>query len=361
MLWDYRLAPQLSLAGLAIEDDTGNVHPLYPWKSHWPIINSIARNESDMVNPPPIPSKANRPSQSSSRRPPLTRSYSGLPSVGQWHTDTRPGRVGMNANDPVLRTIDDLMGALRSAADGAELYLRGLLFFATMTWLNQYKRDPRMSAECRKPILSLNLFAANDLARVLNCSLRELASKLQDIYGVEMSEHGVNTDLKHDCKEEYLSNALRERYRLFILQGLACHYKKAERKFRPLVKGVFSGMREGYGFVLSMSNVMYVGELESKVLSYHSYFMGGRSVQCAGTISFDNGKVVYLKNDSGHYKPCDPSLVKVLLYLRMNGVEMVRIKVAREFVDVHTRGDIFLMNHGNWDAIRARADHQTSL
>jgi len=329
-----------------------------------------------MVLPPPRPSTAGRtPLKQLQRQRFLqsSKSYSTLPTLAQWQIDTKPGRMGGRANDPVLRTIDNLVTELHTARGGAYPYFAGQLFFATMLWLNHYKKNPMAIAECRKPILSLNMFAGNALARVLEVPLSGLASKLQQIYGVNMSEHGVNTDAKEN--PTYYSAAKREQYRVFFISGRAYHYRVYNNKFKiintTVAKGELEGFndqRPGLGFVLSMSNELYAGLLGKVGISYHSQFMGGRPVMCGGTMVFDQGKVTYIRNDSGHYQPCDPSLVKVLHYLKMNGIAIDNITIGMEqrfkagnLGPVEVNGTTFIQNNGNWNAIRARAGHQSRL
>jgi len=188
-----------------------------------------------------------------------------------------------------------------------------------------------------------------------------------------MSEHGVNTDAKEN--PDYLNAAKREQYRVFIISGRACHYRKTLKRFKILnttvAKGELEGFndqRPGLGFVLSMSNELYAGLLGKMSLSYHSQFLGGRPVMCAGTMVFDHGRVTYIKNDSGHYKPADPSMVKMLHYLQMNGMPIRDITIGREQVEkglakgsVEVSASVFMQHHGNWNAILARADHQAKL
>ena len=230
-----------------------------------------------------------------------------------------------------------------------------------------------MIDQCRRPVLSLNLFAGNDLARVLGCPLTSLASKLQNIYGVNMSEHGVATDAKE--KTNYYSVAKREQYRVFILSGRACHYRRADKKFKILntvvAKGELEGFndeRPGLGFVLSMSNELYAGLLGKLSLGYHSQFMGGRPVMCGGTMVFSQGRVTYIRNDSGHYKPVDQSMIKVLHYLQMNGMPIKEITIGKEQVAkglakgrIEVSASEFMRKNGNWNAILARASHQKRL
>jgi len=318
-----------------------------------------------MDQAPDIPSRVGRPPAPGTRTGPpssLARSYKSLPTLDQWRIDTAEGRVAGRANDPVLRSIDHIITELEFATDGAELYLLGQLFFNTMSWLNHYKNDPVMVASSRKPILSLNLFASNNLARILECGVGDLAGHLQDLYGVEMSQHGIDTDIKESPR--YFDAAKREIYRTFVVYGRLHHYRSGQGAFVILDTGASSTEgRPGYGFVLSMSNELYIGNFGAMSKTYHSTFMAGRPIQCAGTLQIENGCVIYIKNDSGHYKPVDQSLVKVLLFLQMHGLDTGRITVAsaahqKGEKEQETTGEVFMQENGNWDAIEARAQHQ---
>jgi hypothetical protein len=270
------------------------------------------------------------------------------------------------ANDNVLRTIDGLVRDLRSAQDGGFLYLMGQLFFTSMYWLKNYKTDPTAVPECRPPILSLNLFAANELARKLQVPLTGLAGKLQQMYGVEMTPHGVGLDTSA-VQAKYLTAAKRETYRVFWFQGRASHYRTVENLFRTITSD-----QNGLGFALSMSNQLYVGHVGGITVKYHSFFTGGRPVQCAGHMWFNNGVITKVSNSSGHYKPVDVALIKTLNYLRMNGVNLRGVSVepvqfkkvgkdVRGRADEEVSAELFMKNNGNWNAVLERAKHQRPL
>ena len=73
---------------------------------------------------PPRPSTANRIPAKDVRRELFlkkNKSYASLPSLQQWQTDTKPGRIGGRASDPMLRNIDDLIKELQTARGGAHL------------------------------------------------------------------------------------------------------------------------------------------------------------------------------------------------------------------------------------------------
>jgi hypothetical protein len=135
-----------------------------------------------------------------------------------------------------------------------------------------------------------------------------------------------------------------------------------------------------------MSNKLYVAADNGAVgqdVKFHSTFMAGRPVQCAGHMWFKNGKVEKIKNSSGHYQPTDASMVKVLNHLRMNQVNLreIDVKPITGFLRINTMpsgwlkhyvvdatdyddtvtADVFMQNHGNWQSILARAKHQPKI
>lgn len=124
------------------------------------------------------------------------------------------------------------------------------------------------------------------------------------------------------------------------------------------------GNREGAGYVFSMSNELFISgftTIKELGAQFHSSFMAGRPVQCAGMISAENGIITKINNASGHYKPVDLALAKLLRHLKTVGVNIRKIDVWEQVksiqddgyeLDPRTRGDAFLSANGNWDAIK---------
>jgi hypothetical protein len=54
----------------------------------------------------------------------------------------------------------------------------------------------------------------------------------------------------------------------------------------------------------------------------HSSFLGGGSVICAGEIIIIDGKITFINNRSGHYKPPDEALINAIDKLRDQGVKL---------------------------------------
>lgn len=74
-------------------------------------------------------------------------------------------------------------------------------------------------------------------------------------------------------------------------------------------------------------------------------------MQCGGTISAKKGYITTIKNDSGHYKPSDLALTKVLTIFRTAGVNLKDIIVEGQVSGKSTNADVFLGQNGNWQNI----------
>lgn len=63
--------------------------------------------------------------------------------------------------------------------------------------------------------------------------------------------------------------------------------------------------------------------------SKHSSVTAGERTHFAGEAVFENGKLIYLSNKSGHYAPLETDLLAALLYLNAQGVDLSETTVER--------------------------------
>ena len=61
---------------------------------------------------------------------------------------------------------------------------------------------------------------------------------------------------------------------------------------------------------------------------YHSTYLAGGPVLCAGNIKFVDGAVTYIDNNSGHYQPTPYKLLNALWTLRAAGMSLDGIMVG---------------------------------
>jgi hypothetical protein len=97
----------------------------------------------------------------------------------------------------------------------------------------------------------------------------------------------------------------------------------------------------------------------------HSSFNAGTDVICAGMIRIHNGTLMYVDNDSGHYKPTRQNLHGMLTIISNEGINLAGVTVVVKqpapvpnFIDRHTlNAALFVANINLVDphAVRAPA------
>lgn len=311
--------------------------------------------------------------------------YETMPTLEQWKKLSFVGSLfsSLRRHDPCLTQIDHMVHSYERAVSsrasaGQKQYLLGSIFMATMYWNNHHKKDARMEGARRPAIMSLNVTAANMLARAFHCQLWEIGAKIRLLFGNEMVKHGIDVDGGH--AEYYLTAAKRAAFRTSLVSGrlyrpdfkstdpampcLLLDTNGDEQKMVGAVGGDATRRGES-GYALSMSGELYVGPLlgGSSELSrraaihesapvFHSTFMAGKPVQCAGLITVRNGLVTLISSASGHYTPHDLRLVQVLRMLQLGGMPLRQINVANYKSNDIGQGDEFLRANGNWAALK---------
>jgi hypothetical protein len=81
--------------------------------------------------------------------------------------------------------------------------------------------------------------------------------------------------------------------------------------------GVGEGQTAAY--VWTRCGTLLAGDHQENKL-HHSSFVSGDSVRCAGMIKVEQGKVSYVSNNSGHYKPSNDNLRQFCTWLRDRNV-----------------------------------------
>lgn len=311
--------------------------------------------------------------------------YETMPTLEEWKKLSFVGSLfsALRRHDPCLTQIDHMVNSYERAVTsrasaGQKQFLLASIFMATMYWNNHHKTDKRMEGARRPAIMSLNVTAANMLARAFHCQLGEVGAKIRLLFGNEMTTHGHTVDTGH--AEYYLTTAQRAAFRTSFISG---------RLYRPEIKSTDPGMPCGMldtngdeqrmatvvggdasrrgesGYALSMSNELYIGpllggssEISRRTAVYesapvfHSTFMAGKPVQCAGMITVRKGLVTFISSASGHYMPHDVRLVQVLRMLQLGGMPLRQIDVANYKNNDIGQGDEFLRANGNWAALK---------
>lgn len=313
------------------------------------------------------------------------KAYTATPTLAQWQKDSSVS-LARRGDDTILTRIDELIGAYETCGSGyARLQLKSDLFFTLDYWLKVYKSKPGMSKGRQPAIFELYKFTAHSLAAMLSCTINTLPEYLERHFGRKMSYHGEHLDIVGKLAT-YLTRAEVDKYRLTFRKGKAYMFDwagkgseiTARNKKGALASGekkqidslrlvpaesasasnprIF-GLAKWGGFAMSMGRDLYMarhhcGEGAASPGNganfYHSSYLAGDAVLCAGTILIENGEIRAVCNDSGHYRPDEANFVSFLQALMMQGVNIQSV-IVYDFNRKHcVNGNDFLVNRGNW-------------
>lgn len=192
------------------------------------------------------------------------------------------------------------------------------------------------------------------LCHLMNVGAMQLVARLTDVFGTALTDHGRNTDA--NANPLHLS-AIERAQRRVIFRGGRAYYLR-QLLGRPAHEALLdttqledrpnSGKNESYqqihrpkawGFVLSLDQVFYVtqhgfvhqGAETQKYVQprfFHSSYLSGSRVLCAGDCVVERGLVTSISNASGHYQPSQESLAYVVEALRRNGMNTSALRVV---------------------------------
>ena len=86
----------------------------------------------------------------------------------------------------------------------------------------------------------------------------------------------------------------------------------------PVDTKLFHGNRS-FLYVISQDKKIYSGR-GAKYILHHSSFLAGESVLAAGKLMTSNGKVIFISNNSGHYRPPAQYLLQAIRHFHDLGV-----------------------------------------
>jgi len=126
---------------------------------------------------------------------------------------------------------------------------------------------------------------------------------------------GIQTEVKFMPKDE------RRNYMLIIEDGYL--YSGFNQRFdTSRSPGGYPYVIDGYGSIYSTDHTALEREMPMEQRFNHSSFNAGKDVVCAGMIKVVNGRLRYIDNNSGHYKPPRRNLHSAIKLLSECGVDM---------------------------------------
>ncbi|HEX3717672.1 MAG TPA: hypothetical protein VH595_06865 [Verrucomicrobiae bacterium] len=281
---------------------------------------------------------------SKSRQYQAVQGASSIPTVTVWLNQTKD----KGGRDPLMMDIDECLRLYASARDGWDrLALLGRLYFATNYYL---KRAPGVAPKPQRETAVNQLFltVVDMLCKSFNCAVNFLPKMLEETWGSILTKHGYDVDTQQvkpgapSKVAEYLDRASALKFKLHFNGGKAFMRDRAKFTYWVPANSAAIGwtcpagdidpmMKKGYaGFALSMDREFFMAHHRGGFLDgnfFHSSYLAGNTVLCAGTMLIEYGLVKGIANDSGHYQPTHDHLLNVVQTLKMHGCDMNIITV----------------------------------
>jgi hypothetical protein len=194
------------------------------------------------------------------------------------------------------------------------------------------------------------------------------------MFGRELSRCGREVDFEKR-KTKYMTEKEASQYRLRFKNGKAYQYPWWEENSPQMLVPVESSRSAADGpihqyddpkskfgfFTMSMSRDIYMtkhmlGSENSENGIYHSSYLGGGPVMCAGSMLIAGGVIQKVKSDSGHYKPIDNNMLALLQCLRMLNVSIQNIMVVDYEGQVEEPAPTFFQANADWKKLATERD-----
>ncbi|WP_431284147.1 hypothetical protein ACQW02_04880 [Humitalea sp. 24SJ18S-53] len=270
--------------------------------------------------------------------------FTPLPTAAQFKsaTDLTMVTSGRRAGDTAINVIDGLLDIFhRTRNDANRVIVLGRLYFATDTWLKLCDRgSAEINTRRRSSVYEFYKKLVARLTEETRVPVNLLPNWLEATFGRAMGAHGADVDLR-DRAGEYMEPKKAAIYRLVFVRGLAFRQKwwanstelvladSIERDARQaaVIAAGFSGyvVSQGGDFY---SGPHWAGTNLQKNGRFHSSYLAGDAVRCAGEIKMEQGVVVQINNNSGHFQPGANNLALAVETLALLGVDMKRLIVS---------------------------------
>ncbi|HEY4216794.1 MAG TPA: hypothetical protein VGM67_06625 [Gemmatimonadaceae bacterium] len=263
-------------------------------------------------------------------------------------------------SDTILQRIDLLLDLYHGTEEEkAKIMFLGRIYFATDMWLRICDRgDPSVNVRRRPSVYTFYTAVVNRLCELTGIAGKQnlLPNWLTETFGKNMVEHGVEVDITSKAAD-YLAPDKAAKYKLSFVGGMAYQQSWWTNSADLVLANTIGvddqtggqGQRpiavDSGGYVVTLSGEFYHGPHYTNNGStkgrFHSSYLAGEAVKCAGVMKIQNGKVIRIDTDSGHYQPGDPNLVMAVEALAAYGVKMADLRV-KPFGKAETTGQAFL-------------------
>lgn len=294
--------------------------------------------------------------------------YTLIPTLTQWRRDSSVA-FAFRSSDMILSRIDTLLDLFHNRSTSTAAVIACDLFFTLDYWLRSYRTTTSMEKGRLEAIQALYAAVANLLCKRLNCTINSLPRELELMFGRELSDLGVQTDTVEQRGMYILKRAEIQKYRLRFRGGRVYRYTWMDKETGPMKlvpvnsSDYYDQSKDkkhtlaGWGsFVMTMNREIYmakhwVGQYGEENGFFHSAYLGGQPVSCAGSMLVEHGRILKVRGDSGHYKPTDSNMFALLQALQMLGVLLKDMKVVSFDGKVETSAPQFFKTNANWDLL----------
>ncbi|MCP8352401.1 hypothetical protein [Candidatus Synchoanobacter obligatus] len=207
----------------------------------------------------------------------------------------------------------------------------------TIAAFNKYMRDPASGYPIRMTELLVGSLLNGVTVVTLHLTKKEsmLLNGLPGITALTtaakalpITEHGREVDEKKWLELEN-NKALIESGRVYFSpEGQLQSWDSSTNAFKDMdtEKSKFKHKSKEAGLIITTDQEMYCfdhlygGKNSRGLIAYHSMISSGRPVMYAGSIKVTNGKIKYISDLSGHFKPRSSSLIHLAVYLANHNV-----------------------------------------
>jgi hypothetical protein len=270
--------------------------------------------------------------------------YQKIPPLSKFKTDSAV-KNGNRSEDKILLEIDALLKLIEEPAAVIEkeaqlnlTILLGRLYFNTDLWLKEHAKKIG-SPQSADAVYGLFFYVCHSLANRTGLTINLLPRWLSESFGRGINNHAVEVDYAKKSAQ-YLSPPEADKYRIDFRGGVAYQMPLEVGKTEMLVaetsrlKAIGKAMQEGHaGFVLSMGGDFYsaqhstIGGEGKQQSFFHSSYMAGGTVRCAGTWKIVGGQVLEITDASGHYRPTKQHLLSAIESLKSYGANISNLQV----------------------------------
>ncbi len=267
----------------------------------------------------------------------------------------------------------NLYGEYQQAQERIEkIYVLGKVFFSTADWLNKNKANRTLAPQHTatlgnkrvrhgalfiKPedpqvfylrVEALQKSVARELCIIFgNITINVLPRYLEERFlSIGLTKHGIQTD-ENTPGLKRIDALDRSKYQVFFNGSQAIIFEFWKKTDAKVVSIDTTSWTEGgggsfgmqtdkhrlwcWGYVFTKKEELYVAnhafqQTDGKRF-FHSSYLSGENVLCAGDISFFKGQLTSISNFSGHYQPSMEKIYHVLKFFKKKMHSLKNVKV----------------------------------